>query len=382
MKRMNNLKNVIAARIMGGLVIGMTAVAGVAPVTVFAQSQEAECICEEKCSQDSINEECAVCLYDYNVCQGVDAHAEGSEECTETAEESYGPLTPDGNMNLVDDYGSIKAGGKQFITVTTKSGNYFYIIIDRDDKGTETVHFLNLVDESDLLKLMEDDEVESYMNSQGMTASEKETEEVKGTETTEEIKTLLHEMAHQKLHDKDNVPEAKDISRNGKEVEAESVAYVVCQHYGINTSDYSFSYVAGCSEGKETPELKASLDKIRQTASEFIYQIDQKMEVLMADKKQVQESAKAPSPFVQELMDKITEGAKDLGFIPVAPETQEKTANPELKVVVDKALKDLDKKRTLSKVKESVKSKLKANTEKAEQAPKKSRTSKAKEERA
>ena len=187
MKRMNNLKNVIAAKIMGGMVIGMTAVAGVAPVTVFAQSQEAECICEEKCSQDSINEECAVCFYDYNVCEGVDAHVEGSEECTETTEESYGPLTPDGNMNLVDDYGSIEAGGKQFITVTTKSGNYFYIIIDRDDKGTETVHFLNLVDESDLLKLMEDDEVESYMNSQGMTASEKETEEVKSTEATEEI---------------------------------------------------------------------------------------------------------------------------------------------------------------------------------------------------
>ena len=187
MKRMNNLKNVIAAKIMGGMVIGMTAVAGVAPVTVFAQSQEVECICEEKCSQDSINEECAVCFYDYNVCEGVDAHVEGSEECTETTEESYGPLTPDGNMNLVDDYGSIEAGGKQFITVTTKSGNYFYIIIDRDDKGTETVHFLNLVDESDLLKLMEDDEVESYMNSQGMTASEKETEEVKSTEATEEI---------------------------------------------------------------------------------------------------------------------------------------------------------------------------------------------------
>ena len=203
-----------------------------------------------------------------------------------------------------------------------------------------------------------------------------------GMSEVQTIKTLLHEMAHQKLHDKDNVPEAKDISRNGKEVEAESVAYVVCQHYGINTSDYSFSYVAGWSEGKETPELKASLDKIRQTASEFIYQIDQKMEVLMADKEQVQESAKAPSPFVQELMDKITEGAKDLGFIPVVPETQEKTANPELKVVVDKALKDLDKKRTLSKVKESVKSKLKSNTEKAEQAPRKSRISKAKEERA
>lgn len=203
-----------------------------------------------------------------------------------------------------------------------------------------------------------------------------------GMSEVQTIKTLLHEMAHQKLHDKDNVPEAKDISRNGKEVEAESVAYVVCQHYGINTSDYSFSYVAGWSEGKETPELKASLDKIRQTASEYIYQIDQKMEVLMADKDQVQESAKTSSPFAQELMDKITEGAKDLGFIPVVSETQEKTANPELKVVVDKALKDLDKKRTLSKVKESVKSKLKVNTEKAEQAPKKSRTTKAKEERA
>ena len=203
-----------------------------------------------------------------------------------------------------------------------------------------------------------------------------------GMSEVQTIKTLLHEMAHQKLHDKDNVPEAKDISRNGKEVEAESVAYVVCQHYGINTSDYSFSYVAGWSEGKETPELKASLDKIRQTASEFIYQIDQKMEVLMADKDQVQESAKTSSPFAQELMDKITEGAKNLGFIPVVPEAQEKTANPELKVVVDKTLKDLDKKRTLSKVKESVKSKLKVNTEKAEQAPKKSRTTKAKEERA
>lgn len=203
-----------------------------------------------------------------------------------------------------------------------------------------------------------------------------------GMSEVQTIKTLLHEMAHQKLHDKDNVPEAKDISGNGKEVEAESVAYVVCQHYGINTSDYSFSYVAGWSEGKETPELKASLDKIRQTASEFIYQIDQKMEVLMADKDQVQETAKTEKPFVQELADKITERAKELGFIPVTPEPQEKAANPELQGVVDKMLKDIDKKRTVSKVKESVKSKIKANTEKAEQAPKRNKAAKTKEERA
>lgn len=203
-----------------------------------------------------------------------------------------------------------------------------------------------------------------------------------GMSEVQTIKTLLHEMAHQKLHDKDNVPEAKDISRNGKEVEAESVAYVVCQHYGINTSDYSFSYVAGWSEGKETPELKASLDKIHQTASEFIYQIDQRMEVLMAEKEQVQETAKTENPFVQELADKITEKAKELGFIPVTPEPQEKAVNPELQGVVDKMLKDIDKKRTVSKVKESVKSKIKANTEKAEQAPKRNKAAKTKEERA
>lgn len=169
-----------------------------------------------------------------------------------------------------------------------------------------------------------------------------------GMSEVQTIKTLLHEMAHQKLHDKDTVPEAKDITRNGKEVEAESVAYVVCQHYGINTSDYSFSYVAGWLEGKETPELKASLDKIRQTASEFIYQIDQRMEVLMAEKEQV----------------------------------QEKGANPELQGVVDKVLKDLDQKRTVSKVKESVKTRIKANAEKAEQAPKRNKSAKTKEERA
>ena len=217
------------------------------------------------------------------------------------------------------------------------------------------------------------------------------TQNVKDLLASKEVENIFENsdfiyMLNQAVGDRQILAKQLNISPHqlsyGKEVEAESVAYVVCQHYGINTSDYSFSYVAGWSEGKETPELKASLDKIRQTASEFIYQIDQKMEVLMADKGQVQESAKTSSPFTQELMDKITEGAKNLGFIPVVPEAQEKTANPELKVVVDKTLKDLDKKRTLSKVKESVKSKLKSNTEKAEQAPKKSRTSKVKEERA
>lgn len=76
--------------------------------------------------------------------------------------ESYGPLTPDGNLTLIDDYGTETKAGKQFITVQTKSGAYFYLIIDRDDSGNESVHFLNQVDESDILKYLEEDEVKAY----------------------------------------------------------------------------------------------------------------------------------------------------------------------------------------------------------------------------
>ena len=148
---------------------------GVAPMTAFAQSKEAECTCETKCDEDNVNEDCEICSYDYTYCEGEEAEEE----------ENCGPLTPDGNMNLVDDYGSIEAGGKQFITVTTKAGNYFYIIIDRDDQGDETVHFLNLVDESDLLALMDDDEVAEYLEQAGLTETTEDSQAV--SENTTEV---------------------------------------------------------------------------------------------------------------------------------------------------------------------------------------------------
>ena len=87
-------------------------------------------------------------------------------------------FTPDGNLTLVDDLGGITKTGKQFITLVTKNGNYFYLIIDRDDEGNETVHFLNQVDEADLLSLMDEEEAAQYQTTE-------EPEETPAPETVE-----------------------------------------------------------------------------------------------------------------------------------------------------------------------------------------------------
>lgn len=91
-----------------------------------------------------------------------------------------------------------------------------------------------------------------------------------GMSQIQTVKTLVHEIAHAKLHDAKNIPSEERKQRREKEVEAESIAYVVCQHFGIDTSEYSFGYVAGWSRGKEMDELKSSLDLIHSTAGEII----------------------------------------------------------------------------------------------------------------
>ena len=121
-----------------------------------------------------------------------------------------------------------------------------------------------------------------------------------GMSELQTLKTAIHEIAHAKLHDIDlNAPENEQqprIDRRTREVEAESVAYTVCQHYGLDTSDYSFGYIAGWSSGKELAELKGSLETIRSTAASLIDTIDGHFaEIQKAqDKEQTTEQAQTP----------------------------------------------------------------------------------------
>ena len=123
-----------------------------------------------------------------------------------------------------------------------------------------------------------------------------------GMSEIQTVKTAIHEIAHAKLHaikpDEKVAPEERK-DRHTKEVEAESVAYTVCQRYGIETSDYSFGYIAGWSSDKDTKELKGSLETIRSTAAEMIESIDAKLKVLLAEKSQEQ-TQETPEPVKEE----------------------------------------------------------------------------------
>ena len=121
------------------------------------------------------------------------------------------------------------------------------------------------------------------------------------------LKTAIHEIAHAKLHAIDpDTPVTKQADRpdsRTREVQAESVAYAVCQHYGLDTSDYSFGYVAGWSSGKDLKELRASLETIRATAHELITTIDgylaelqQQRQAQQAVEQTVEQAAEQPAP--------------------------------------------------------------------------------------
>lgn len=99
-----------------------------------------------------------------------------------------------------------------------------------------------------------------------------------GMSQQQTLKTCIHEIAHSILHDKDTGKEKDNLpDRRTKEVEAESVAYTVCQHFGIDSSDYSFGYVAGWSSGKKLDELKSSMNTIRSTASDIINSVEKSL---------------------------------------------------------------------------------------------------------
>ena len=155
--------------------------------------------------------------------------------------------------------------------------------------------------------------------------------------------------------------------------EAESVAYVVCQHYGIDTSDYSFAYVATWSADKEVPELKASLDTIRKTASDMIVKIDEKL--------QARDTVKEVEEFIAAHGDELPfdnpEADQPVGFIKIEPPVDFSTYGMDrpIKLTVEQPKADKPEQTSEKKTakKTSVKEKLKAEKAKSQktQSPKK-----------
>ena len=149
-------------RILLALLCSVAMILGVGVTPVFAQTNE---MAESTSVQDVTPEE--------------------PEEPAEPEEpENLDPLTPEGNLTLVDDITSEKTG-KQFITVVSKNGNYFYIIIDRDYEGENTVHFLNQVDEADLLNQMDEEDAQAILDADAKEAAERAAREQAAREAEE-----------------------------------------------------------------------------------------------------------------------------------------------------------------------------------------------------
>ena len=126
---------------------------------------------------------------------------EETEPPVTVLDENSGPLTPEGNLTLMDDYHTTYSdgSGQQFITLVSKSGAYFYLVIDRAADGDQTVHFMNLVDEADLLALMEEEQAEAY-NAEKEAAIQAELEK---QQAEEEAKKAAEEAAKAESEEKD-----------------------------------------------------------------------------------------------------------------------------------------------------------------------------------
>ncbi len=194
-----------------------------------------------------------------------------------------------------------------------------------------------------------------------------------GMSEAQTVKTLLHEASHQALHSREAMAHSDEKkSKNQKETEAESVAYVVCQHYGIDTSNYSFAYVATWSQDKEVPELKASLDTIRRTASELIVKIDEKVQTLTA----VQDMDKFMEAHGEELPFGNPEGDQPIGFIKIDPpvDLTDLQTDKKLAITAEASSEEKgDEKRTPKK--QSVKERLAEGKAKSEQTKSAKKTS-------
>ena len=152
-----------------------------------------------------------------------------------------------------------------------------------------------------------------------------------GMSEAQTVKTIIHEAAHQALHSKEKYDSnSEKKTKNQKETEAESVAFVVCQHYGIDTSDYSFGYLASWSEGKEVPELKSSLNTIRQAASDLITKIDDKVR----EKTTVKEMDEFMEAHGDELPFDNPEADQPVGYIKVTPPVDFNEFKPEKKITI------------------------------------------------
>ena len=155
-----------------------------------------------------------------------------------------------------------------------------------------------------------------------------------GMSELQTLKTAIHEIAHAKLHDIDlnaSVTEQTDRpDRRTREVQAESVAYAVCQHYGLDTSDYSFGYVAGWSSGRELDELKSPLETIRSAAAEIINSIDGYLKDLQQEQ-ETEQTATLPDPTIQ-ITDMQEYGYTWDGMLPLQQEAAERLFHEDLEI--------------------------------------------------